>query len=39
MELILASCEGQDIAPILNPSLDMEIGGKNDFELVLPVSK
>lgn len=39
MELILASREGQDIAPILNPSLDMEIGGENDFELVLPVSK
>lgn len=39
MELILASPSGQDLAPILNPSLDMEIGGENDFELVLPVSK
>lgn len=39
MELILASPSGQDLAPILNPSLDMEVGGENDFELVLPVSK
>lgn len=39
MELILASASGQDIAPIMKPSLDMEIGGENDFELILPVNR
>lgn len=39
MEVILASKNGNDIAPILNPVLDMEIGGDNTFELSIDANE